>query len=63
LPIIINAANEEAIELFRMKHIKFNEIVLLIGKTIKHFGCKDVKTLNNVYEIDKRVRDYIKRYA
>jgi hypothetical protein len=31
----------------------------LIGKAIKHFGHKNIKTLSNVYEIDKNVRGYI----
>jgi 1-deoxy-D-xylulose-5-phosphate reductoisomerase len=59
LPIIINAANEEAIKLFKNRKIKFNQIVKVIDWSInKNKLCK-INSINQIYKIDKVVRQQI----
>jgi 1-deoxy-D-xylulose-5-phosphate reductoisomerase len=60
LPIVINAANEVAIQSFMNKQIKFNEITTTIERTIKHFKPQIVTNIKQVYTIDQAVRKYLK---
>jgi 1-deoxy-D-xylulose-5-phosphate reductoisomerase len=61
-PCILNSANEEAVALLLEEKIKFFEIPNIIEDTLEHF--KDEKTmeitLDNILEIDKKVREYVR---
>lgn len=61
-PCILNSANEEAVELFLTEKIKFLDIQQIIEDTLKEF--EDYKkydvTLENVLNIDFKVREYVK---
>jgi 1-deoxy-D-xylulose 5-phosphate reductoisomerase len=57
---MINAANEQAIILCKNNIINFSEILTVVKQTIKHFPIKKVTRIQEVYEIDKKVREYVK---
>ena len=61
LPIIINAADEEAIVLFKQNKINFLQIYELIDKCIKEFKHTRINKLSDVYTLDKEVRKFIKK--
>lgn len=60
LPIIINAANEEAIELFKNDQIKYLQIIDLIEMCIDEFSDFKVNTIKDVYLLDSIIRKHIK---
>jgi 1-deoxy-D-xylulose-5-phosphate reductoisomerase len=59
LPIIINAANEEAIHLFAKNLISFPTIIKIIQKCIKKFSVFQVTKIEDVYAMDYKIREYI----
>ena len=59
-PVVINAANEEAVGLFLKGKIKFLEIIELIKAAQKHFESKKLNNENEIIEHDKQVRVFIK---
>lgn len=61
IPIVLNAANEIAIELFKNKKIKFLEIINLINNCIELY--KDIKIANikDIYFVDYIVKEYIRK--
>lgn len=55
-PIVLNAANEIAVEMFLKEKIKFLDIPAIIGKALEaHAGC-DVSTAQAVLELDTKTR-------
>ncbi len=60
-PCVLNAANEEAVNLFLNGKIKFLEIAEIVKKALENqqeiedFGLKDI------FEIDKKTRDYVNK--
>jgi 1-deoxy-D-xylulose-5-phosphate reductoisomerase len=61
LPVIINAANEKAIELFKKKYIKFNQIIEVIQCSINENNLFTIHSINQIYQIDKLVRTQINK--
>jgi 1-deoxy-D-xylulose-5-phosphate reductoisomerase len=59
LPIIINAANEQAIQMFKSRRIRFDQIINIIEQSINKNKLQQVKTINDVYKIDRIVREQI----
>lgn len=59
-PLIVNAANEVAVNAFLHKKIKFLEITELVKTAQKHFGVQKLHSLQQILEIDKSVRDFVK---
>ena len=59
-PCILNAANEEAVELFLLGKIKFTEIDLLVEKAIDKFNPIDKFNLNDIFNIDTQTRNIVK---
>lgn len=57
--VVVNAANEAAIELFVDKKIGFLDISKQIIKAYNHFD-KEVQSLDEVFALDVEVRAYIK---
>ncbi len=57
--IVVNAANEAGIELFINDKIGFLDISKNIIKAYEHFD-KEVQSLDEVFELDKEVRSYVK---
>ena len=54
--VILNAANEIAVDNFLKKNIKFDDIVKIIKKTIYNFNHIEVKTLKNILSVDYEAR-------
>ena len=59
LGVVINAANEVAIERFRARKIGFFDMAQLIMQALKRFGTIEVNDIEDVFKIDKEVRDYV----
>ena len=52
-PIILNAANEIAVDAFLNHKIKFNQICLLIEKTLQGFSSQNkLKTIDEILSVD-----------
>ncbi len=54
--IVLNAANEIAVDNFLKKNIKFDDIVKIIKKTIYKFNHIEVKTLKDILSVDCEAR-------
>ena len=54
--IVLNAANEIAVDNFLKKNIKFEDIVKIIKKTIYRFNHVEVKTLKDILSVDCEAR-------
>lgn len=61
-PTILNGANEEAVALLLEEKIKFIQIAEIIEECMKVFkeNYYDELTLDNIIELDKKVREYIR---
>lgn len=59
MPAILNAANEAAVELFLKERIGFLRIAELIEESMNKFTCKEKFNLEDILEIDKKVKEYI----
>lgn len=56
LGIIINAANETAIRLFKAKLIRFDQILDYVENAVKRIKKKPIKTIDEIYQFDAFVR-------
>ena len=54
--VIMNAANEVAVNAFLNKKILFSEIYDVIERTFAHFQCSKLSTLEDVFDYDKQAR-------
>jgi 1-deoxy-D-xylulose-5-phosphate reductoisomerase len=59
LPIIINAANETCIDLFKLNKIKFVDIINIIELCMTSYPNKIIKSIKQIYELDSDVRQFI----
>ena len=59
MPTIFNASNEEAVKLFINKKIKFLDIETIIIDCVSNFKNIINPSLNQIIEVDLKVRDYI----
>ena len=55
-PIVLNAANEVAVELFLAKRIKFNDISIMVERALQQFAGSSAVDLESVMEIDAVTR-------
>lgn len=60
MPTILNAANEEAVQLFLDGKIKFLDIESIVRESMKKIDYLDKIDLNIIIDTDKKVREYIK---
>jgi len=58
LGVILNASNEVAVEKFLNKEISFTDISKIVLNSIEKFGDIKLNTINDVFTIDKEVREY-----
>ena len=54
--IVLNAANEIAVDNFLKKNIKFDDIVKTVKKTIYKFNHTEIKTLKDILSVDYEAR-------
>lgn len=60
-PVVLNAANEEAVELFLSGKIKFCDIIPTVKAAVNNFGSeKNPDSLNEILRIDENSRNFIK---
>lgn len=58
-PVVLNAANEAAVDLFLNKKIKFTDIAHLIKSALDKHDSVDSPALEQMIEIDSRARKYV----
>lgn len=58
LGVVVNAANEIAVEKFLNKQIGFLDVSTLTLKAVNHFHSTHAKSLEEIYAIDNEVRRY-----
>ncbi|MDR3594182.1 1-deoxy-D-xylulose-5-phosphate reductoisomerase [Clostridium sp.] len=65
MPTILNGANEAAVELFLDEKIEFLQIPNIIEECMEKFKGEVKKELNleNIIDLDKRVKEYVMRNA
>jgi 1-deoxy-D-xylulose-5-phosphate reductoisomerase len=62
MPAVMNAANEEAVDLFLNRRIGFLDIPLLIEKTMESHQPYSVDSIEKVMETDRRARDAARNF-
>lgn len=61
IPIVLNSANEELIELFKNKKIKFTDIISNLEKNVQKFKELKVNNLKDIYFLDYLVKESIRK--
>ncbi len=59
MPLIMNAANEAAVELFLERKIPFGGIERLVCAAMDRFAHLKGETLLEIYNTDKEVKNYV----
>lgn len=59
LPVIINAANDAAIQLFKENKIKYTDIIPIISKAIEMFSYKKVNNVKDIFSLNSIIKQYI----
>lgn len=59
MPTVLNAANEEAVELFLNNKIKFLEISELVKCAMNNHNVEQVTNIDRIIEIEKETRQYV----
>jgi 1-deoxy-D-xylulose-5-phosphate reductoisomerase len=62
-PVVLNAANEMAVELFLQGVICFTDIPVLVRRALDEHAPMDVKELQPIFELDNRTRERVKIWA
>ncbi len=60
-PLILNAANEVAVELFLSDQMRFIEIPELVSQSLEYFRKSSVSNLDDAIELDKDVKSWVLR--
>jgi 1-deoxy-D-xylulose-5-phosphate reductoisomerase len=63
VPVVLNAANEIAVESFLQRKIGFLDIVDTVERVIEAFGTPDAATLEQVIALDAEARVAARRFA
>jgi 1-deoxy-D-xylulose-5-phosphate reductoisomerase len=61
-PVVLNAANEVAVELFLNNKIKFTGITYLIKSALDNYNRTDQVTLDNIFETDNWTRKFVTNF-
>lgn len=59
LPVILNAANDAAIELFKENKIRFDQIIDIIELTIERFKDKKISNIKDIFVLNSIIKQYI----
>lgn len=62
LPVVLNAANERAVELFLQERIAFHSIFELVQRALEEHNRAPVPTLRAILEVDRHTRENIDRW-
>jgi 1-deoxy-D-xylulose-5-phosphate reductoisomerase len=60
-PVVLNAANEVAVQKFLNNEIKFTQIPEIIEDALDKFGSTKELDLNEIFEFDAKVRSYYQK--
>ena len=60
-PCVLNAANEEAVNLFLNKKIKFHEIYEIVNNTVSALENDADITIEKILLADRWAREYVRR--
>jgi 1-deoxy-D-xylulose-5-phosphate reductoisomerase len=60
LGVVLNRANEEAVYRFLDNKISFGDISIIIKKSLIKFSNIKISSLEDIYRIDKEVKQYVK---
>lgn len=60
LGVLINGANEVLVQKFLQNEIKFTEISTGIFRVLDKFGTIKISSINEIFEFDLRVREFLK---
>jgi 1-deoxy-D-xylulose-5-phosphate reductoisomerase len=58
-PVVLNASNEAAVDLFLKRKIKFPDITALIKNALDSHTSNGELEVENIIEIDKKVREFV----
>ncbi len=58
-PVVLNAANEVAVQAFLNGRIRFTDIPALIGRALDAFRWSRLESLEHIMEIDREARAYV----
>jgi 1-deoxy-D-xylulose-5-phosphate reductoisomerase len=58
-PAVMNAANEEAVNLFLTRKIRFDQIATIVEDTLCHTTCNHYDHVDNLLEYDRAAREYV----
>jgi 1-deoxy-D-xylulose-5-phosphate reductoisomerase len=61
-PCILNAANEEAVNAFLQRKIKFSQIFSVIENALQRISFNTPKSLAHLLETDSQARIYAREY-
>jgi len=56
VPVVLNAANEVAVEAFLDKRIKFLDIHDVVARVLENHKKRDVRTLEDILDVDRETR-------
>jgi|AGTN01.2.fsa_nt_gi 1-deoxy-D-xylulose 5-phosphate reductoisomerase len=59
MPLIMNAANEAAVELFLEKRIRFGDIERCVAHAMDKFASLPGESLIGIYNTDRQVKEYV----
>ncbi|MCF0217426.1 MAG: 1-deoxy-D-xylulose-5-phosphate reductoisomerase [Malacoplasma sp.] len=59
IPIILNAANDTAIELFKEDKIRFLQILEIIEDCVNNFLNEKINNLEDVYQLNLKTKNYV----
>lgn len=60
LQVVLNAANEVAVDRFLHKKISFGTIPEIIEKCMNEFSAEEIHSVEDIFSLDLSVREYIK---
>lgn len=60
--VVLNAANEKAVELFLNHKIKFTDILKIIEFSLEKFEFPDITRFEQIEQLDNKTREYIQNY-
>jgi len=60
-PVILNAANEVAVQKFLNNEIRFTQIPEIIEQSLEKFGVSKEPGLDEIFELDFKVREYLQQ--
>jgi len=63
MPVVLNAADEVAVNRFLEGRIAFSDISFLVEKTLEYFPNVRVSEIDTILEYDRRARDYSESLA